>query len=129
MPAWWPASSVGGARILFAGDLEAAGETSVLAGGESLRAEVLQLPHHGSRTSSTPAFLAAVRPVIALAATGTHPRFAYPDPSVVQRVRALPAVTVGQGDGVASVGWGDTGPLAVGGAEAGVGLHGRGARP
>src|SRR3972149_476771 len=84
---------VGGARVLFAGDLEATGERSVLAGGESLRAEVLRLPHHGSRTSSTPAFLAAVRPVIALAATGTRPRFAYPDPSVVQRVRALPAVT------------------------------------
>jgi competence protein ComEC len=107
---------VGGARMLIVGDLEAAGESSLLAGGESLSAEVLQLPHHGSRTSSTPAFLAAVRPVIALAATGTHPRFAYPDPSVVQRVCALPAVMVRQGQGVASVGWGDTGPLTVGGA-------------
>ena len=116
MRAWWPASVSVGARVLIAGDLEAAGEGSVLAAAESLRAEVLQLPHHGSRTSSTPAFLAAVGPVIALAATGTHPRFAYPDPLVVQRVRALPAVMVGQGEGVGSVGWGDAGPLAVGGA-------------
>ena len=106
----------GGARVLIAGDVEAAGEGSVLARGESPRAEVLQLPHHGSRTSSTPAFLAAVGPVIALAATGTHPRFAYPDPLVVQRVRALPAVMVGQGEGVGSVWWGDAGPLAVDGA-------------
>jgi len=108
--------SAGGASVLIAGDLEAAGEGSVLARGESPRADVLQLPHHGSRTSSTQVFLTAVGPVIALAATGTHPRFAYPDPLVVQRVRALPAVMVRQGEGVGSVGWDDAGRLAVGGA-------------
>jgi competence protein ComEC len=107
---------VGGARVLIAGDLEASGERSVLARGESPRAEVLQLPHHGSRTSSTLPFLAAVGPVIALAATGTHPRFAYPDPLVVQRVRALPAVMVRQGEGEGSVAWDDAGRIAVGGA-------------
>ena len=107
---------VGGAGLLIAGDLEAAGESSVLAGGESLRAEVLQLPHHGSRTSSTPEFLAAVRPVVTLAATGTRPRFAYPDPSVALRARELPAVMVGQGTGAASLGWDDDGPFVVGGA-------------
>jgi competence protein ComEC len=106
----------GGVRVLIVGDLEAPGEGSVLARGGSPRAEVLQLPHHGSRTSSTPAFLAAVGPVIALAATGTHPRFGYPDPLVVQRVRALPAVMVRQGEGEASVGWDDAGRIAVGGA-------------
>jgi len=64
---------------------------------------VLQVAHHGSRSSSTPEFLAAVRPVVTLAATGTRPRFAYPDPSVALRARGLPAVMVGQGLGAASV--------------------------
>jgi competence protein ComEC len=108
--------AVGGARVLIAGDLEASGERSVLARGASPRAEVLQLPHHGSRTSSTQPFLAAVGPVIALAATGTRPRFAYPDPLVVRRVRALPAVLVRQGEGEGSVAWDDAGRIAVGGA-------------
>ncbi len=108
---------LGGVRVLITGDLEAAGETSLLGSGESLRAEVLQLPHHGSRTSSTAGFLAAVGPVVALAVTGTHPRFPYPDPAVVQRARDVPAVLVVQGDGVVSLGWGDTGRLAVGNAK------------
>ena len=49
--------TVGGKRLLVTGDVEAAGEASVVAGGEDLRAEVLQLPHHGSRTSSTTVLL------------------------------------------------------------------------
>lgn len=105
---------LGGAAMLAPGDLEAAGEAALLASGESLRAELLQLPHHGSRTSATPAFLAAVGPVVALAATGTHPRFAYPDPSVARRVRDLPAVMVAQGEEVLSVGWSDSGAFTVG---------------
>jgi len=105
---------LGGAAILAPGDVEAAGEAALLASGESLRAELLQLPHHGSRTSATPAFLAAVGPVVALAATGTHPRFAYPDPAVARRVRDLPAVMVAQGEEVLSVGWSDRGAFTVG---------------
>jgi competence protein ComEC len=104
---------LGGVGLLIAGDLEAPGETALLATGEPLTAEVLQLPHHGSRTSSTPAFLAAVRPVVALAATGARPRFSYPDPEVAQRVRLLPAVMAAQVEGVQSVGWAEDGPLTV----------------
>ena len=107
----------GGARVLIAGDLEAAGEGSVLAsrrvtagGGASAPA-----PRLADRRPPLP-FLAAVGPVIALAATGTHPRFAYPDPLVVERVRALPAVMVRQGEGEGSVGWDEAGRLAIGGA-------------
>jgi competence protein ComEC len=105
---------LGGAGLLVAGDIEAPGEASLLASGESLSAELLQLPHHGSRTSSTPDFLTAVGPAVALAATGTHPRFAYPDPAVARRVRDLPAVMVAQGKGMVSVGWSDGGAFTVG---------------
>jgi competence protein ComEC len=104
---------VGGVTVLVTGDLEAPGERSLLAGGQNLTADVLQLPHHGSRTSSTAAFLGVVHPVIALAATGVHPRFAYPDPTVVARTERIPAVLVDQRWGPMSVGWRDAGPLTV----------------
>jgi competence protein ComEC len=105
---------MGGSRLMIAGDIEARGEGALLTTGADLRAEMLQLPHHGSRTSSTPGFLAAVRPLIALAATGTRPRFPYPSPSVARATRSLPAVLVVQSDGEAWVGWGSAGRFAVG---------------
>jgi competence protein ComEC len=105
---------LGGAALLVSGDLEATGEAALLASGASLRAELLQLPHHGSRTSATPAFLEAVMPVVAFAAPGTHPRFAYPDQSVARRVRDLHAVMAAQGEGVVSVAWGEHGAFNLG---------------
>jgi competence protein ComEC len=105
---------LGGPRLVIAGDIEARGEAALLAHGGRIEGEVLQLPHHGSRTSSTPAFLAAVRPLIALAATGVRPRFAYPDPGVARRALAIPAVLVAQDGGVVWIGWNDAGPLTVG---------------
>jgi competence protein ComEC len=106
--------TVGGVAVLVSGDLEAPGERALLASGASVAADVLQLPHHGSRSSSTPAFLAAVRPVVALAATGRRPRFAYPHPLVVGRVVSLPAVLVGQAAREGTVAWAETGRLLVG---------------
>ncbi|HUK11959.1 MAG TPA: ComEC/Rec2 family competence protein [Thermoanaerobaculaceae bacterium] len=108
---------VGGVRLLVTGDLEARGEASVLGGGAALRADVLQLPHHGSRTSSTRGFLAAVDPLVGIAASGERPRFAYPDPLVVMRVLAVPAVVVDQRGGFTAIGWRDPGRLVVAGEE------------
>jgi hypothetical protein len=48
---------------------------------------VLKAAHHGSRTSSTGAFLDAVRPAIVLASAGRANRHGHPDPAVVARVR------------------------------------------
>ncbi len=90
----------GGLRLLVTGDIEAAGEGQLLAGGKSLQAAVLQLPHHGSRTSSTAPFLAAVDPVVALAATGERPRFRYPHPDVARRVRERRVVLMVQTQGI-----------------------------
>jgi competence protein ComEC len=107
--------TAGGVGLLLAGDVEASGERALLAAGPSpLRADLLQLPHHGSRTSSTPALLAAVRPVVGVAATGRAPRFAFPAPVVVDRVQRLPAVVVSQSGGVEAVAWQQGGPLEVG---------------
>lgn len=52
---------------------------------EKIRADILQVPHHGSETSSSPEFLDTVNPEVALIASGADNRFGHPRPSVVER--------------------------------------------
>jgi competence protein ComEC len=54
---------------------------------EKIRADLLQVPHHGSETSSSPEFLNAVHPSMALIASGADNRFGHPRQSVVERYR------------------------------------------
>jgi competence protein ComEC len=103
------ALGVGPVRVLVCGDLETTGERALLRLGVDLRADVLQLGHHGSRTSSSPAFLAAVGPRIALAASGTRPRYAYPHPEVRRRARAARALVLAQTGGIDSLRWSEGG--------------------
>jgi competence protein ComEC len=71
---------------LLTGDLEARSEAKLLRDDPSaLRADVLVVPHHGSRTSSTPAFIRAVAPAIAVFACGYRNRFGHPRPDIVAR--------------------------------------------
>ncbi len=79
-----------GRRLLFAGDLEADGEAALLATG-GLRADVLKVPHHGSRTSSTEPFVAAVHPSLAVISVGERNRWGFPNPAVVARYLAAGA--------------------------------------
>ena len=75
-----------GASMLLTGDIEARAEAELLARGrEALRSDVLLVPHHGSRTSSTPAFVEAVAPRLAVVSTGYRNRFGHPHASVVVR--------------------------------------------
>jgi competence protein ComEC len=76
----------GRARVLLAGDIERPQELA-LAQKEvaSLRADVLLVPHHGSKTSSSDAFLDAVRPGLALVQAGYRNRFGHPATEVVER--------------------------------------------
>jgi competence protein ComEC len=53
-----------------------------------LRSEILLVPHHGSKTSSTAAFLDAVAPRVAIFSVGYRNRFHHPHPSVVARYSA-----------------------------------------
>jgi competence protein ComEC len=70
---------------LLAGDIEAEQEASLLQRGAALRVDVLLVPHHGSKTSSSDVFLDAVAPRIALVQAGYRNRFGHPAPSVVGR--------------------------------------------
>ena len=75
-----------GGSALLTGDVEAGGEQALVARwGEGLATDVLVVPHHGSATSSTPGFLAAVSPSIALFSTADRGRFRLPHPRVLSR--------------------------------------------
>ncbi len=75
-----------GGRSLLAGDVEEHAEAAMLSRlRQGLRAEVLVVPHHGGRGSSSEAFLDAVRPRIALLAVGYRNRYRFPHQEVVRR--------------------------------------------
>jgi competence protein ComEC len=75
-----------GRALLLAGDIEAAQEAALVGGSlGKLRADVLLAPHHGSGTSSTPAFLAAVSPSIGLFQVGYRNRYRHPKKEVFER--------------------------------------------
>lgn len=79
--------------VLFTGDIEAAGERTLLARipAAMLAATVLKAPHHGSRTSSSSAFVAAVRPQVVVLSLGYRNRFGFPAAEVVDRYIAAGA--------------------------------------
>jgi competence protein ComEC len=73
--------------FLFVGDAEAYEEQQLLAqaeGTNALRADVLKVGHHGSRTSSSAAFVAAVAPSVAVVSSGVRNRFNHPHPNTVR---------------------------------------------
>lgn len=83
---------VGNTRFLFTGDAEAAEEEWLLRRGpDALAADVLKVGHHGSRTSTTPAFLDAVRPRIALVSVGDHNTYGHPSAEVMAALDAAGA--------------------------------------
>jgi competence protein ComEC len=68
----------GSRGFLFTGDSEHEAEQLLLARSAPLGSDYLKVGHHGSRTSSSPAFLERVRPSIATMSTGVRNRFGHP---------------------------------------------------
>ncbi len=80
--------AAGGAAVLLPGDIERPAEHHLLSSRPgSLRAEVLVAPHHGSRTSSSAAFIDAVAPRYVLFPVGYRNRYGFPKDDVVARYR------------------------------------------
>jgi competence protein ComEC len=85
-------SGPGGSALLLA-DIEAAGESMLLA--MPITADVVLLPHHGSRSSSTPELVAAVSARLGIASAGFGNRWGMPAPAVVARWRAAGTTVLG----------------------------------
>ncbi|MET0612939.1 MAG: DNA internalization-related competence protein ComEC/Rec2 [Pseudomonas caspiana] len=74
-----------GERLLLTGDIDAEAEQALIDSGRDVRAEWLQAPHHGSRTSSSKSFLRAVAPDGVLISRGRNNAFGHPHPLVMAR--------------------------------------------
>lgn len=78
--------SIGNRHILLTADIEKESEQQLLEEhADKLPATLLVVPHHGSKTSSTDAFVAAMRPGYAVFTVGYLNRFGHPKPEIVQR--------------------------------------------
>jgi competence protein ComEC len=83
-------------RVLFTGDLEEEGEQRIIGEYEHLfPVTILKAGHHGSRTSSSMAFIDAARPSITVFSAGRENRYGHPHPEVTERFSrsGLPVVT------------------------------------
>lgn len=81
----------GGKSVLFTGDLESIVEKTLVEAGVDLQADILKVPHHGSKSSSTMEFLLAVRPSIAVISVGGDNTYGHPNPDVLERLKAVGA--------------------------------------
>jgi competence protein ComEC len=103
----------GAGRVLLTGDIELAGQADLLGTHVDIGADVLKVPHHGSRFSS-PEFLAKVRPRIALVSVGAGNRYGHPNGPVVDALAGQGALVLRTDrDGDTAVLGGPEGPRVV----------------
>jgi len=82
--------SLGEAAFLLTGDIGPEGEASLMSNHADLRAPVLKVAHHGSRTSTSAAFLAAVEPLTAVISVGEDSTYGHPSPETLDRLAPRP---------------------------------------
>jgi competence protein ComEC len=78
--------SYGAHRFLLTGDIERSVENELVASGALSRIDLLKVAHHGSRTSTTPALLEALRPAFAVVSAGRYNSYRHPHPDVMERL-------------------------------------------
>jgi competence protein ComEC len=79
----------GNHRLLFTGDIDRQAETRLVKAGLGLRAQVIKVPHHGSKRSSTEPFITKVSPHYAVISLGFGNPFHLPGKGVVERYERL----------------------------------------
>jgi competence protein ComEC len=88
-----------GSRVLLlTGDVEMTGESEILQAHENLRADVVKVAHHGSRTSSVPGFIAATQSRFAVISVGQTSIFGHPNNEVVERWKSSGAQVLTTGN-------------------------------
>lgn len=78
----------GSESMLLAGDIERPSERRILAEDQDVSVNFLKVAHHGSKTSTTDAFLTAVHPAFAAISVGRDNSFGHPSPEVIDRLEA-----------------------------------------
>ncbi len=81
-------------RFLLTGDIDASVENQLLARGLPSKIDVLKVAHHGSRSSTSEAFLASTRPTLAIVSAGWANPFGHPHPSVTARLAAAKSLVL-----------------------------------
>ena len=84
--------------ILLTGDIEKAAERALALSQQKLKADVVKVPHHGSKTSSTDNFVLATKPTFAIISVGRNSMFGHPHQEVVQRWKSNGATVLTTGD-------------------------------
>jgi competence protein ComEC len=78
-----------GRRILLTGDVEGEADDALIRWGPRIQSDILKAAHHGSRTSSSQAFLEASRPEVVIVSCGEGNAFGHPSPGVLGRYLGL----------------------------------------
>ena len=76
----------GAVSFLFTGDAEEEEEAWILDQGDDLRAQILKVSHHGSKTGTSDAWLNAVAPEVAAISVGENNRYGHPSSQVIERL-------------------------------------------
>lgn len=80
--------SLGASSFLLTGDAERVAERVILDAGRDPRARILKVGHHGSTSSTTPRFLQAVQPELAIISCGEGNTYGHPKPRILERLAA-----------------------------------------
>lgn len=81
--------------VLIAGDIEQPAEQQLIEDGYNLEADVLVVPHHGSRTSSSESWLAKIKPSLGIVSAGRFNRYGHPHAEIVERYDRLNVALLG----------------------------------
>lgn len=81
--------SFGNTSFLFTGDAETVSEQEMLAKNYDIKADVLKVGHHGSSSSTSPAFLKAVSPKYAVISVGKNNNYGHPDSIILNRLKTF----------------------------------------
>lgn len=85
----------GQVAFLFTGDAGSDAEANMIAGRETVQAQILKVGHHGSRSASSPSFLAAVQPEVAIYSAGAGNSYGHPRPETLAALAEAGAKTYG----------------------------------
>ncbi|HEX8145324.1 MAG TPA: ComEC/Rec2 family competence protein [Pyrinomonadaceae bacterium] len=84
--------------FLLTGDIESRAEEAILAARDDLRADVVKVAHHGSKTSSAQGFVTASHPTLAVISVGITSPYGHPRPEIIERWRASGALVMTTGE-------------------------------